>query len=260
MKMLKKVLAIALAVIMALGILAVSASAAPAAPTFMLNVKNQTSSSVTLVLSLVSGNFNSVDVTINVSGPIGACQSIVMTDEFKNYKDTELEHGTGIVSTAKNIETKMISLASVKSITKATSIFEIKFAKSSKNVSASDYGATFSSCVLTSGTTNIDFTSQVKLTTGYIEFKNTSITANYKQTKKIEYDSSYTAKQIKWSSSNEKVATVDDNGNVKMTGAGTATITAKSTDGKATAECKVTVSYAWWQWIIMIVLLGFLWY
>ena len=45
-----------------------------------------------------------------------------------------------------------------------------------------------------------------------------------------------------------------------MTGKGTATITAKSTDGKAAAECKVTVSYAWWQWIIMIVLLGFLWY
>ena len=52
----------------------------------------------------------------------------------------------------------------------------------------------------------------------------------------------------------------DDSGNVKMTGKGTATITAKSTDGKAAAECKVTVSYAWWQWIIMFVLLGFLWY
>ena len=114
--------------------------------------------------------------------------------------------------------------------------------------------------VLTSGSTNVDMTSRVKLITGYIDFKTESISANYKQTKKIDFESSYDAKQIKWESSNTKVATVDDSGNVKMTGKGTATITAKSTDGKAAAECKVTVSYAWWQWIIMIVLLGFLWY
>ena len=57
-------------------------------------------------------------------------------------------------------------------------------------------------------------TSRVKLITGYIDFKTESISANYKQTKKIDFESSYDAKQIKWESSNTKVATVDDSGNV----------------------------------------------
>ena len=259
MKMLKKISAVILAVITVIGIFAVSASAAPAAPEFKLKVKSQSSSSVVFELSLAKGSVNSFDIEFNVSGPIGACKSIAITSELRDLKNS-IEDSNGIVSMANNTDTKMISFASTKTISKAISLYEITFAKSSKNVTTADYGATFSSCVLTSGNTNIDMTSKVKLITGYIDFKTESISANYKQTKKIDFDSSYDAKQIKWESSNTKVATVDDSGNVKMTGTGTATITAKSTDGKATAECKVTVSYAWWQWIIMIVLLGFLWY
>ena len=49
-----------------------------------------------------------------------------------------------------------------------------------------------------------------------------------------------TTKSVKWTSSNTKVATVDANGNVKAVSAGSATITAKSNNGK-TATCKVTV-------------------
>lgn len=259
MKMLKRLFAAVIAVVMTLSIFAVSASAAPAAPEFKLKVKSQTSSEITFELSLVSGSFNSFDVKMNVSGPIGACKEITLTNDFKAVKDS-LENDGGIVSSAKNIKTAMISFASTKTISKATSMYDIKFTKKSQNVTSSDYSADFSSCVLTVGNDNIELASKVKVITGYIDFKDTSITANYKQTKKINFDSSYSAKQIKWESSNTKVATVDDNGNVKMTGKGTATITAKSTDGKVSAECKVTVKYAWWQWIIKIVLLGFLWY
>ena len=52
-----------------------------------------------------------------------------------------------------------------------------------------------------------------------------------------------TNKAVKWSSSNENVATVDQNGNVKAVGAGTATITAAASDGSGkTATCTVTVN------------------
>lgn len=52
-----------------------------------------------------------------------------------------------------------------------------------------------------------------------------------------------TNKAVKWSSSNENVATVDQNGNVKAVGAGTATITAAASDGSGkTATCEVTVN------------------
>ncbi|MDE5781510.1 MAG: InlB B-repeat-containing protein, partial [Lachnospiraceae bacterium] len=49
-----------------------------------------------------------------------------------------------------------------------------------------------------------------------------------------------TDKTYTWSSSNEKVAVVKD-GVVTAVAAGTATITVTATDGKKTAECKVTV-------------------
>lgn len=46
--------------------------------------------------------------------------------------------------------------------------------------------------------------------------------------------------KVEWKTSDEKVATVDENGTVKASGVGTAVITVASEDG-ATAECKVTV-------------------
>ncbi|MDE6065901.1 MAG: leucine-rich repeat protein [Duncaniella sp.] len=48
---------------------------------------------------------------------------------------------------------------------------------------------------------------------------------------------------IEWSSSNESIATVDDNGLVKILNAGKCTITARTTDGSnLTAECSVTAA------------------
>lgn len=53
--------------------------------------------------------------------------------------------------------------------------------------------------------------------------------------------SNATYRAIRWSSSNENVAVVDPDGTVTSQGKGTATITATSLDGKASASCQVTV-------------------
>ena len=50
-----------------------------------------------------------------------------------------------------------------------------------------------------------------------------------------------TGKNITWSSSNNSVATVDNSGKVKAISKGTATITAKTADGKYSCTCSVTV-------------------
>lgn len=50
-----------------------------------------------------------------------------------------------------------------------------------------------------------------------------------------------TNKEIVWTSSNEKVAKVDENGTVTALKEGSATITAKTVDGEKTATCKITV-------------------
>ncbi|MDD6145549.1 MAG: Ig-like domain-containing protein [Oscillospiraceae bacterium] len=49
-------------------------------------------------------------------------------------------------------------------------------------------------------------------------------------------------KRVVWSSSDEKVATVDDKGLVTAVGRGTAVITVKTVEGSATAKCTLTVN------------------
>ena len=92
---------------------------------------------------------------------------------------------------------------------------------------------------------------------------------NYKGSAKldpvIEADSGvkYT---VTYKSSDSKIATVDNNGNVKGTKdwiSKSATITCTVTDefgNVVTDTCKVTCGYAWWQWIVGTILFGFLWY
>ena len=56
---------------------------------------------------------------------------------------------------------------------------------------------------------------------------------------------------------------MDEFGEVYAAGEGSAEITCTVTDeygNVVTDTCEVKVSYAWWQWIIRILLLGFLWY
>ena len=70
---------------------------------------------------------------------------------------------------------------------------------------------------------------------------------------------------VEYSTSNAKVATVDKNGKVTATkrGSGSATITCTVTDSNGNVvkdTCKVNVSLTWWQWIIIIVLFGWIWY
>lgn len=92
------------------------------------------------------------------------------------------------------------------------------------------------------------------------------ISMNYKASAKIECNVNADAGvkcTVAYSSSNTSVATVDSNGNVKATGTGDATITCIATDvyGNTVSDtCNVNVSYAWWQWIIVIVLFGWIWY
>ncbi len=72
----------------------------------------------------------------------------------------------------------------------------------------------------------------------------------------VEYD-------IKFESSNPKVVSVDENGKVTALKKGSADITVTVTDeyGNSLSDtCKVTVTYTWWQWIIRIVLFGWIWY
>lgn len=63
-----------------------------------------------------------------------------------------------------------------------------------------------------------------------------------------------TDKTVFWYSSNEKVAVVDEYGNVTAVGKGEAVITAETADGGYIDTCEVCVQYTWWQVIILTIL------
>ncbi len=68
---------------------------------------------------------------------------------------------------------------------------------------------------------------------------------------------------VKYESSNPKVAAVDKNGKVTALKRGTATITCTVTDSNGNTvsdTCNVTVKYNFGQWLIIILLFGWIWY
>lgn len=69
--------------------------------------------------------------------------------------------------------------------------------------------------------------------------------------------------KTEYKSSNSSVVRVDDNGNLYGAKRGTASVTCTVTDSngnKVSDTCTVKVKYVWWQWIIKIVLFGWIWY
>ena len=76
----------------------------------------------------------------------------------------------------------------------------------------------------------------------------------------VDENASYT---VTYTSSDTSVARVDENGKVYGAKKGNTEITVTVTDeyGNTVSDtCKVNVTYAWWQWIIVIVLFGWIWY
>lgn len=92
------------------------------------------------------------------------------------------------------------------------------------------------------------------------------MTLNYKSTAVIEpeIESADGAEiKVEFKSSAPDVVSVDKTGTVTAlrTGSAVITVTAEDKDGVQVKDTSVvTVKYAWWQWIINILLLGFLWY
>ena len=82
------------------------------------------------------------------------------------------------------------------------------------------------------------------------------ISVNYRSNTKLPT----THPNVVYTSSDPSVVSVDEFGNISAKKTGSATITAKVIGTDIIDTCEVMVSYAWWQWIIRILLLGFLWY
>ncbi|MBQ7542543.1 MAG: Ig-like domain-containing protein [Clostridia bacterium] len=88
-----------------------------------------------------------------------------------------------------------------------------------------------------------------------IKLDKTNVRLRYKDTVRLRANA-----EAIWASENEDVATVDEKGHVDATGKGNTRILATCEETGEIAVCTVEVYYAWWQVLIRIFLLGFLWY
>ena len=67
-------------------------------------------------------------------------------------------------------------------------------------------------------------------------------------------------RNLVWTTSDPHVVKVDSLGNLTAVGRGQATVTCQSQDGFTSAECQVSVGYSFGQWLIVILLFGWIWY
>ena len=133
--------------------------------------------------------------------------------------------------------------------------------KGKATITATSSTGLYAKCVV-----NVDTVEQEKPRVNSIKIDDISLnykkSATLKPTIKADDGAKY---KVEYSTSNAKVATVDKNGKVTATkrGSGSATITCTVTDSNGNVvkdTCKVNVSLTWWQWIITIVLFGWIWY
>ncbi len=110
-------------------------------------------------------------------------------------------------------------------------------------------------------TANIHYGAEPTPTLSEINFEQSNYTVNYKGSIKVTATpNAETNKKINYVIGDSTVATIDDEGNITTVGPGTATVVATIEDTDISDTCTITVSYTWWQWIIMILLFGWIWY
>ena len=81
----------------------------------------------------------------------------------------------------------------------------------------------------------------VRISTTYVNIDQTEVTLLVGESTTLNTETN-SGQTIIWSSSDDKIATVDANGVVNAIALGEATITAATSDGMLKAECKVTVT------------------
>ena len=268
MKLFRQILSVVLAAVMLLCIVPFSASAATA-PSFKIAEKSNDGTTLVVSVNLTSGSFNALDLSFDVSGL--TCKSIAKGSALKNAignDETDM-----IMSTNANAPAGK-SNVSCSSSTAYNFTGEFITATFTINNSSNYYfKLNFESCAVmdnkgNSVQVNPSVTGTIKHTTSATVSSVTvnDVSMNYKKTAKINpvIDApNGLAYTVEFTSADKSIVTVDENGNVYGAKKGTTKITCTVTDASGNiveAQSNVEVTYAWWQWIIVIVLFGWIWY
>ncbi len=155
------------------------------------------------------------------------------------------------------------SLSSICSFTLLSSDDSVVLATSGNKLTAVGVGTAQATLTANYNGDSSSYTIDVTVISSAIELSSDSVSLNFKDTAKLTVTVTmpgYTTSDIVWNSNNASVATVSDGGVLTATSRGTTTVTASTSDGYYSAVCMVKVGYSLWQWIIMIVFFGWIWY
>ncbi len=250
----KKFLAVVLSVLTLLSVCAFSASAANA-PEVSLTIVSETPTTVVVRLTLEKGECNAFDATFVTSSAIRKCTEINVAQNACEFFMS-------------NPDEKKFAATSLNSVIQAKRVIcDATFEKkTSAAISNSDIKLNVTNCAITETidgrVVNTDITNLVKVNVNFKTFilNSKSYTVNYKDSFAISCETNYPAEDLTWTSSDEGVVKVDENGNVYASGKGNATITVTSADGYVNETCDVEVKYSFGQWLIVIFLFGWIWY
>lgn len=257
-KYVKRIICVIIAVLILTPAAFVGASAA-SAPVFELRL-SRSGNTVAAVFKLKSGNFDALDVRIDVSSKVTSCTYLRLSQQMKDTRDRYEDEGYPFTY-AGNAGTRSFGIATPKPVESEADVCEIGFTVNGK-VTASDFNAVIINCETVDKSQSYNVTDCVKVKTvdGELSFEEDSITMDFKSHKKLEPVTNLSAGDIVWTSSNPQIVSVDENGNISALKKGRATVTASSADGSASASVDVTVKYTGLQWFIIIVLFGWIWY
>lgn len=243
----KKIITLMLALVTLAAVVPFSANAASYEnPAFGLTVVSESGSELVVTLDLKSGSFNCVDFGF-VAASGYTCTKIVKGSVLAAFVDKCDDSGQTAPVFAFNSRTGLISFASSALYGEKGAFVKATFSKSGgKSYKAGDIKIEFSNCAIT-----VDGKA-VNLSPTFSLYDN-EITLKYHQSYQLEAP----GKNYKWSTSNKKVAIVNDKGEVHAGIKGTATITA--TNGTETIEYIVNVRFTGMQSLMYYVLFGFIW-
>ena len=181
------------------------------------------------VIYKVTGVSLSLDTLTLVENGTSTLTATIMPDNATNQNVTWESGPSGIVTISPSADTKTATITAIGASGSTATI----------TVTTNDGSEKSATCTVT-------VTEPPTVSVTSVTLDKTSLALDVggsdTLTATVEPDNA-TNKAVTWSSSNENVATVDQNGNVKAVGAGTATITAAASDGSGkTATCEVTVN------------------
>ncbi len=235
--------------------------------------KNKVSTKDNVVFSVVKGVETEETVEIKLvllSGNVGyfdlesARPSEYKLERIEKSEALKEEVSSGNVMMACNNQSGRISFAAVDYYTQLGDMVSFIYRKpKGKEVLASEFTYRFTSMGGEDGcNTAIIFYGEDDMLCVYVSPQ--SMELRYKDSEMITVGiSGCTDCEVSFTSSDPKVVKVDKNGNIYAAKRGSATITCTVTDSDGNVEsntCDVKVKYTFGQWLIKILLFGWIWY